>query len=276
MLKAIVDSLDNVPEELKQYYTEKNGKFELTGEGIVTAADVARVQEGLRKERNDHKELREKITANLGDVKIEDVRGLLDKIPELELAAKGNLDTAKVDEIVQSRIKSVTAPLERKLTQTEKDLSEARDKIGAHENEKKTQKIKDRIVELTTGSNAKFKVVPEAIGDIMLHANGILEIDDQGEIRTKDGVGVTPGLGPDAWLSDTLASKPHWCLPSEGIGAGGSGGNRGGNAGPNPFSFEHWNLTEQGKIYISDKSKAEQLAKLAGTTIGGARPAPKK
>ena len=44
-LRAIVDSLDNVPEELKQYYTERSGKFELVAEGMRTEADVTRVFE---------------------------------------------------------------------------------------------------------------------------------------------------------------------------------------------------------------------------------------
>jgi hypothetical protein len=43
----------------------------------------------------------------------------------------------------------------------------------------------------------------------------------------------------------------------------------------NPWTADNWNMTEQGKIYTSDPSRAEQLAKAAGTTVGGPRPAKK-
>ena len=35
-------------------------------------------------------------------------------------------------------------------------------------------------------------------------------------------------------------------------------------------------MTEQGKLLKEDRPKAEQLARIAGTKIGGGRPAPKK
>lgn len=40
----------------------------------------------------------------------------------------------------------------------------------------------------------------------------------------------------------------------------------------NPFSFEAWNLTEQGKEFSNDESRAHRLAREAGTTVGGPRP----
>lgn len=43
---------------------------------------------------------------------------------------------------------------------------------------------------------------------------------------------------------------------------------------PNPFSHEHWNMTKQGDFLKKHGTeKAEQMARAAGTTIGGRRPA---
>ena len=91
----------------------------------------------------------------------------------------------------------------------------------------------------------------------------------------KEGLQSSQGLGPKDWLADIQKTRPHWWPESEG---GGAGGNRSGTGSfaNNPFSLEHWNLTEQGKITVSDHARAEQLAKAAGTTIGGGKPAPKK
>lgn len=66
--------------------------------------------------------------------------------------------------------------------------------------------------------------------------------------------------------------QPHWWGETT---AGGSRGGQGGSHTSNPWSAEGWNMTEQGRMYVKDKAKAEQLAKQAGTTIGGPRPAKK-
>jgi hypothetical protein len=85
---------------------------------------------------------------------------------------------------------------------------------------------------------------------------------------------VIAGIEPEAWLTDLQTKRAHWWGPSSG---GGAGGNRGGvDTSNNPFSHEHWNMTEQGKLVRENRAKAEQLAKLAGTTIGGQKPAAKK
>lgn len=85
-LKAILDSIDDLPEDVKKEYVEKNGKFELQVEGMKTQADVERLQGALTKERNDHKAVRDRLGL-LGDRKIEDVLATLDRVPELEAAA---------------------------------------------------------------------------------------------------------------------------------------------------------------------------------------------
>src|SRR4051794_21653511 len=110
MLEAVVDTLDGVPAQFHELYTEKNGKFEFTGvNGMKAQGDFDRINEALRKERNDHKTVREQIV-KLGDRKVDDVLAALDRIPELEAAAAGKLDAAKIDELVEQRIRSKLAP----------------------------------------------------------------------------------------------------------------------------------------------------------------------
>ena len=90
---------------------------------------------------------------------------------------------------------------------------------------------------------------------------------------TKENVGCTPGISPEVWLNEMQSKRPHWWGPSGGGGAGGSGGQR--QFTNNPWTNENWNLTEQGKILMENASRADQLAKSAGTTVGGKRPAGK-
>lgn len=46
----------------------------------------------------------------------------------------------------------------------------------------------------------------------------------------------------------------------------------GDHKGPNPFSKEKWNLTEQGRLYALNPTLAASMAAKAGTTIGALKP----
>ena len=267
MLKAILDSLEGVETHFHSLYTERNGKYELTGiEGVKTQADIDRLQTALTKERNDHKTLKDRF-ATFGDRKPEDIIAALDRIPELEAAAKGNLDEAKLNEIVEGRIKSRLAPVERQTQTLQQQLSEANASLEMLRAKDSLRIVTDAV----RGAASKLKVVDSAVEDVTLLAERLFTIDETGAVVTKDNVGVTPGIAADVWLTDMQAKRPHWWGPSQG---GGAGGNRGGGSGvTNPWSKDSWNLTEQGRIYKENSGKAEQLAKAAGTTIGGPKPA---
>ena len=270
-IKALVDSIDDVDEKYRDLYTEKNGKFELTGvEGFKTQADIDRIQAGLAKERNDHKATRDRY-AFLADMDTEQVQQMLDKYPELEAAAGGKLDDAAIQKLVEGRLNTATAPLKRDLDRLRKEMADKDEIISSYTAKERTRAIHDSVREAV----AKQKgFQSSAVEDAMLFAERMLEVTEDGKVITRDGVGVTPGVEASVWLMDMQQKKSHWWGPSEGGGAGGS--RSGGTGGGNPWSAESWNMTEQGKLLRENRSKAEQLAKSAGTTIGGARPTPRK
>jgi len=270
-LKAIVDSLDDIPADIHSEYVERNGKFELQVEGMKTEADVARVQTALTKERTDHSALKTRVSM-LGDRKIEDVIPLLDKIPELEAAAAGKLDEPAIERIVEGRLNTKLAPVLRERDQLKAQLGEAQGTIQGFQTKDRTRTIHDQV----RSAAVKAKLLPEAIDDALALADRTFEIEEGTDrVVTKDKIGVTPGLEPAAWLTDLSATKPHWWGPTQG---GGALGNREGGTGSvgNPFTAENWNLTKQGEIYTANPAKATQLAQAAGTTVGGKKPAPKK
>ena len=87
MLELVYDTIETVPENYRDLYTERDGKFHLTGvKGMKSQADIDRLQTALTKERNDHKATRDKLTT-FGDMDPEQVQAQLDRIPELEAAA---------------------------------------------------------------------------------------------------------------------------------------------------------------------------------------------
>lgn len=274
MLKAFVAKLEDVEEGYRSLYTERNGRFELQVaiegvEGVKSYSDFANLNEALRKERKDHKGVKDKL-APLGDRKIEDVVAILDRLPELEALAEGKVDDTKLNGLVEARLKTKLAPIERENATLKQQLQESTTLINGYKAKERKRTIDDAI----RGAIAKEEgFVPTAVEDALMAANVLFDVNEDGAVLTRDDA-----MDPKSWLIAMQSKRPHWWGPSGGGGAGGSGGRGGGGGGfaNNPFTSEHWNLTEQGKLVNSDRDRAEKMAKAAGTSIGGKRPAPKK
>lgn len=267
-IKAIIDSLDEVDEKYRDLYVEKNGKFEAQIDGARSQADIDRLSSALKKERDDHKATREKYSF-LSDLEPAKVQEMLDKYPELEAAATGKIDEVKLNQLLEGRLNSHTAPLKRELDKLRKESQDKDGLIDGYKTRDKQRAISDAVRQAA----AKLKVQESAIEDAILLGDRHFEMSEDGTIVTRDGVGVTPGVSAEVWLTDMQSKRPHWWGPSVGGGAGGQRGSLGG--GSNPWSAESWNMTQQGQILRENRSKAEQLAKAAGTTIGGPKPASK-
>lgn len=259
-LEAVLDSIDELPEDLKGEYVQSGDKFVLQVNGMKPAADVERLQNALNSERREHSSLKQKIKDNFGDEKFEDIHQKLDRIPELEAAAEGKMDEDKINQLVEGRLRTKVAPIERENASLKTQLADKDKTIGDLTTEKRQRIIRDAVRDAAT----KAKVTPEAIDDAIMLGDAVLEVrEDDGKVVVKDNVGFTPGIEPSILFTDLQTKKPHWFGQSSG---GGANGNRSGlnGAGTNPWSGEHWNMTEQGRIMNSDPSKAEQLAKQAG------------
>ena len=272
-LNAVHNSIDEIPEQYRDLYTEKSGKYELTGIiGVKTQADIDRLQTSLHKAQQDNKDLKSKFSV-WGDMNHEEVMQKLDRIPELEALSKGKLDETEIEQIVNQRvegtIKSQMGPLERQvssLTQQLEQTSLERDSFAAKE---KQRKIHDAV----RASLTELKVIPEAHDDALMLAERVFEIrEDDGAVVTKDSVGVTPGVNATMWLQEMQPKRSHWWPASQGGGATGSS-TSGLPSGKNPWSVDSWNVTEQGNVLRNQGAEvAARLASAAGTKVGGTRP----
>jgi hypothetical protein len=272
-IEAIVDNLDNVPAAFHELYTEQNGKFIVTGvNGVKPLDEFNRVHGGLTKERNDHKTTKSIVAAYQALGELPDLQSKLDRIAELEAAAGGKLDEAAIDKLVTTRLVSKTAPLERTIAQLQKDVGDRDGLLAQFQTERTQRSIQDSLREALK-KHEGFQ--PSAFEDAAMLAERVFEVNEDGKVVTKDGVGVTPGVDAAVWLSEMQTKRPHWWGTSQG---GGSRGNTGGNTGggSNPFSNENWNMTEQGRLLVANPARAEQMARAAGTTVGGRRPAAKQ
>lgn len=272
MLKAVYESETDIPEAHRELFEEKDGKFFIKKiEGMKTDADVQRVQRALEQEKTAHKETKERLT-KFGDLDADEIHGKLDEFEELKVRLEtgegGKIDEEKIEKLVEQRVRRQVAPFERENSKLKNELAERDSQLG----ELQGTITKSRIETSVRKQAEALKIVPSAIDDVVMLAERICEVSDDGAVVTKDGVGVLPGVGLDVWLSDMKPKRPHWWPTSQGGGAGGSEGNAG--VGNNPWSKDHWNLTAQGKIVQEQGlDKAQQFAKAAGSKVGATKPA---
>lgn len=268
-LKINLDSVDELSEDFKSLYTEKDGKFILTGvEGMRTEDDVRRIQTGATKERDEHKKTKEKYKPF--EAFLDDVEGTLAKLDEydtLKAAAGGKLDQSKIDEIVEQKSKIKLAPLERQAKKDAETIASLTQQVETFQANERRRLVREAV----RAAAIQSKMVDTAVEDAEFLAERLFEITEDGKIVTKDGVGVTPGVDPTVWLTDMQPKRPHWWPASQGGGGKGAGG-KGGFGGPNPFSKDGWNLTAQAALIRENRDRAEQMARAAGTTIGGPPP----
>lgn len=262
-LQVSYPTIAEIPEAFRPLYKEVDGKAVLSGVvGLKTQDDINRLQGALDKERNDHRTVKTSL-ARFGERSVDDVLGLLDKIPALELAAKGGTD---VEAQLASRLEQHTAPLKRTLEQSTATITELQGQVKQYQQRENDRAVTDNVVNFA----AKSKALPEAVEDIAFMARAIFERNEAGEVVAKAGIpGVTPGISPEVWLTELKRSKPFYWPASAGAGAGGG---QGGQGGSNPWHKDSWNMTEQGKVLRENRTKADQLAAQAGTSVGGPRP----
>lgn len=267
ILKLSYTSAAEIPTGFESLYTETDGVFNFTGvEGMKTDADITRLQTSLTKERADHKAAKEKLALLNGADPME-IQTKLDRLEELELTA-GKLDPGKIDETVEAKLRVKTLPLEREKALLQKQVDELKQSVSQYETANKTRLIQDAA---RAAISKQKGFLNEATDDVLLYAERMFEVTEDGKVLTRDNVGITPGVSAEVWLSDMQSKKAYWWGNSSGGGANGSNSTSGAN-GANPWSSANWNMTEQGRIYQENPQKAEQYAKAAGTTIGGARP----
>jgi len=251
-LKAVYQTLAEIPEAFRALFTERDGKYELTEvDGVKTGADIDRLTEALRKERTDHAATKVSLNKFAG-YKPEDITAMEDKIAIFEADGKSGDIDAKVNSLVEARTKTLTRENERLKT----ELSAEQVKGANLIKERNTDRIEVSVLNV-----AADLVRTEALEDVKLHASRDLTIDESGAIVTRDDYAGGAGKPVKDWLAGKIEKSIHWQKTSTGGGSTGGKGKNRGNA--NPWKKESWNETEQSRIAISEPATAERLKKEA-------------
>lgn len=210
-LKAILETLDGIPEALQAYYTPVDGKFVLDAEvdshpavkGLKNSLTNAREERRLAKE--DAERFRgmdpEKYSAMLAHEQ---------QIQEGKLIAEG-----KVEELLELRTKALRESLAAETTKERNQRVELQSQLD--------KLVIDNAVQTAA---SKHGVKKAAVDDVLFRARTVFKAHNgqavafQGEnpVYAKDGVTL---LGIDEWMGSLPATAPHLFEESRGTSAPG-------------------------------------------------------
>jgi hypothetical protein len=261
-LKYEVTSLDEIDETLHNLYQPiaDGSKYVLDVEGVKPLTEFNKVYSSLEKERNDHKQVKQRLSA-FGELEPETIQQQLARISELEELAKGSaIDDAKLDTMVNARLNAKIQPLE-----SEKNLLAQR----AQELEKQVSKYTElerqrRMADEFSAKIKAAKIDPRFEETIMLKAERLFAETEDGKFLTKDNLPNVTGYMPfEVWLTEQQVSNPHYW--GDNIGGGARGSSTQSYRGKNPFEGGfRGDVTEQMRLEREQPALAAQLKKAAG------------
>lgn len=179
----------------------------------------------------------------------------------------GWVPKARFDEVNEAKKQAESAIQER-----DKQLAELKKTAGDHEmlkkqieelqaaNKKATEEYQAKLNELRIATAAKLAVAGEAHDPDI-----VLSLLDRSKVTLNEDGSIKAGL--DDQLQALRQAKPFLFKQQEGGGlqikgakpAEGMEKNQGGAGAKNPWSREHFNLTEQGRILRENPELAKQL-----------------
>ena len=252
-LKAVLDSLDAIPEGLREHYKKgDDGKFRLEAEGVE---DVTGLKSALEKERNDRKTTAQKLkelTEQLGDLDPVKAREALKKLQELE--DKKLIDSGKIDELLAQRTERMQADHNNQVAAFKKNIDNL-----TKDRDQSTARLSELLIDNALRAAAtKAGVKATAIEDAVLWGKQLYRIKDGNPVPMR-GDAIVYGKNPqepmpmEEWLGTMIGEKPHWFEESAG---GGAGGGKGKSPGPGAGNKKRSGMTVAEKSqYISEHGR---------------------
>ncbi len=265
-LELIYNAASDIPKGFEALYTEKDGKFVLSGVKGLSAlqalpASVQRLETSLKAEREAHK----KTKAEGGDVgtKVAELESQLAEAQAALEAGGKKIDDKVLADLADKRSKPLITAAERAKVAAEAKVAEIQAQLDAALGRERTGKISLALGEVA----AKAGLPADAQEIVKGYLGGSFEVAEDGAVRTKDGGLFPAGLDPASALNEAKSKFPSLWPTSQGGGAKGGGFAPGG--GPNPFTKQNWNVTEQMKLSDAD---ADRLARAAGVDPKNPKP----
>lgn len=220
-LKAILDTLEGLPDAVKSEYQQKeDGKYYLSVEG---QEDVSGLKANMAKLLDEKKKLQEKYKdyADIDPAKAKEALEKLRRIEEKEL-----LDAGEVDKVVEKRVELMR---QDHASQVQK-LTEAQDKL-TEDNKRLKAQLNKAVIEsgIIDAANSVGQPRKEAMEDIIARGVRTWKLNDEGKpvAIKEDGTTIYGKDGKQPitmkeWAEALLESAPHLWIASTGGGARGT------------------------------------------------------
>ena len=205
-LKSVYETVDAVPEALREHYAEKDGKFHLAADGMVAKE---RLDEFRERNITTSKEL-DAFRAQFDGIDPAEARKLMERSQKER--DKKLIDAGKVDELVAERVAAMRGE---------------HDKVVAGLNgttNKLTKQLEGLLIDSALrDAAAKSGVKASAVEDVLLRGRQVFRLHD-GNAVAMDGersVFGTDGepLTMAAWVGGLAERASHLFEPSQGGGA---------------------------------------------------------
>lgn len=230
-LNAVYEDAGAIPESVKEFYAEQDGKYVLQVEGMTPNESIQGLTSALEKERNARKEL-EKNLKSYGDVDVQKYQEYVKRVPELEKALEAR--NADQKDIINAAVEERLGPLAREKDQQISSLrAELENVLKAKQQAERN--LHDRVFDEELDRLARANGVrDEAIRDVRFRARDFgWKLDESMKLAAtgRDGSEIYSRLNPsqrisiDEWFKDILPREaPHFLKDSGGSGAGNGGG----------------------------------------------------
>lgn len=208
-LQAIVESLDDVPEALRDQYVENgDGKFKLDVQGVEFPDDVAPLKNALDREKAQRREFAKKLKQFDG-VDLEKYNELLEKQREAE--EKKLLDEGEVEKLIEKRTLRMREDHEKELQETKQKLTHLESKLRS---EVVTSKVNKAAVAANVLDEKSLRLIE------MMAANSI-KFKDDGTYAIFEGDEEQFGsdgqpLSIEEWMTDLASEYPNLFKDSQG------------------------------------------------------------
>jgi hypothetical protein len=263
-LKYQIESIEDLPEPVREHYREEGGKWFLDAEGLKPQADLDRVTNALTAERKEKKEYKDKAavweTRFTGKTP-DEIFAQLDRIPLLEAESQGKVDAKRLQEITETTVKQRMAPLEHENVRLKQELTEHLQQIAEFKANDRRRTLHDAVRSIAVKEGFHETAYANGEGTLMLLAERNFTIDDAGDVIVAEGSKLlTPGLRLREALVEVKNIYPYLVKGSMGGGAAGSNGANGSTNNP----FKQNNKTVRGQFMKENPDKWQKLMKDAG------------
>lgn len=266
-LKAVVDSLDEIPENLRAEYVEKDGKYHIdldeslrTHQGVnPLATALASVKKDKATLQTKINELQAKVAGLPDDFDPEQYQSVLTELEALKTDPKRNKDTetalAQAREQYEQRLRNAEKKREEDLAAKDAELTELT-------NELQGTLVDDGLTKALVGSGVAKEFL--AASRSLLKPNVKVKKDDATGKRIAYVETDLGELPVEKYVENWSKSDEGKVFVTKPAGGGAGGNGKGVNTEENPWAKDTRNMTKQGEILRADKAKAERLMKAAG------------